>query len=45
MNTLQIDNQTTSAILAAIHQYILEEDYWGMNSIFKKIFTIKISVT
>ena len=27
MNTLQIDNQTTSAILAAIHQYILEEDH------------------
>ena len=27
MNTLQIDNQTTSAILAAIHQYIVEEDH------------------
>ena len=27
MNTLQIDDHTTSAILAAIHQYILEEDH------------------
>ena len=40
MTTLQIDEETTSAILAAIYQYIVEEnDYGAQNATSSRIKT------